>query len=378
MKTLSNSAMKPSLLKRHLESNHSDKKDQDKSYFQRLIENVKRQCLDQTGQSYQKSAGIFPAFYEVSLLIAKNMKAHIIAENLVLPATKILVRNLIGENESEKLNSVSRSNDTVRRRIHDISDDISDQVTTAVRASKYGFAMQLDELTNVTNCGQLLVYVRFTENDIVKTELLINKEVSGTTKGKDISNIVDEFFKKNDLEWSKLVGCTTDGAPAMLGRKSGFWSYLKAVSPKIIFTHCFIYRFALCAKVLPTELLSCLQQIIKIVNFVKTSVLNTRLFANLCADLGSDHKCLLFYTEVCWLSCRNMTRKVFELRNELLKFYEQRNHTFKNDLANKEFLLRLAYLLNIFDTLNHMNMFFKVQTVPLQILSQNCKRMYGS
>ena len=42
MKTLCNSAMKPRLLKRHLESNHSAKKDRDKSYFQRLSENVER------------------------------------------------------------------------------------------------------------------------------------------------------------------------------------------------------------------------------------------------------------------------------------------------------------------------------------------------
>ena len=260
----------------------------------------------------------------ISLLIAKNMEAHTIVENLVLPAAKILVGNLIGEKTAEKLHSVSLSNDTVRRRIHDMSDGISDQVTTVARTSKYVFAMQLDESTDITNCGQLLVYVRFTENDIVKTELLMSKEVSGTTKGKDIFNIVDEFFKKNDLEWSKLFDCTTDGAPAMLGRKSAFQSYVKAVLPEIIFTHCFIHRFAFCAKVLSPELLSCLQQIVKIVNFVKTSALNTRLFAKLCADLGSDHKCLLFYTEVHWLSRGNMTRSVFELRNELLKFYEQR------------------------------------------------------
>ena len=311
MKTLSNSAMKPSLLKRHLESNYSDKKDRDKSYFQRLGENVKRQRLDQTGQSYQKSTGILYSSYEVSLLIAKNMKAHTIAENLVLPAARILVRSLIGEKEVGKLNSVSLSNDTLRRRIHDMSDDISDQVTTAVKASKYGFAMQLDESTDVSNCSQLLVYVRFTENDIVKTELLMSSEVPGTTKGKDIYNIVDEFFQKNGLEWSKLVGS------AMLGRKSGFQSYVKAVSPGIIFTHCFIHRFALCAKVLPPELLSCLQQIVEIVNFVKTSALNTRLFARLCADLGYDHTCLLFHTEVRWLSRGNMTRRVFELRNRV-------------------------------------------------------------
>ena len=63
---------------------------------------------------------------------------------------------------------------------------------------------------------------------------------------------MDEFFKKNDVEWSKLVGCTTDGAPAMFGRKSGFQSYIKAVSLEIFFIRCFILRFALCAKLLRT------------------------------------------------------------------------------------------------------------------------------
>uniref|UniRef100_A0A8C4NE51 BED-type domain-containing protein n=1 Tax=Eptatretus burgeri TaxID=7764 RepID=A0A8C4NE51_EPTBU len=36
MKSLCNEAMKPSLLRRHLETNHVDKKDRDQSYFQRL------------------------------------------------------------------------------------------------------------------------------------------------------------------------------------------------------------------------------------------------------------------------------------------------------------------------------------------------------
>ena len=55
-------------------------------------------------------------------------------------------------------------------------------MTAAVRASEYGFAMQLDESANVTNCSHLLVYVKITEND-VKTELLINKEALIIIKG---------------------------------------------------------------------------------------------------------------------------------------------------------------------------------------------------
>ena len=32
----------------------------------------------------------------------------------------------------------------------------------------------------------------------MKTELLISKELPGTTKGKDIFNLLDEFFTENN------------------------------------------------------------------------------------------------------------------------------------------------------------------------------------
>ena len=54
-----------------------------------------------------------------------------------------------------------------------------------------------------------------------------------TTKGEDVFELVNNFFKENGLQWTKLVGWTTDGAPAMLGRKSGFQARVKAVSPSI-------------------------------------------------------------------------------------------------------------------------------------------------
>ena len=123
----------------------------------------------------------------------------------------------------------------MRHRVHDVSDDISEQVITPVRATKYGLAIQFDELTAVTNCSQLLVYVRFTENDAVKTELLSNEAVSRATNGKDIYTSWNEFFKKNGLEWSTLVGWKTDRGSARLGRKSRFQSCVKTVLPEISF-----------------------------------------------------------------------------------------------------------------------------------------------
>jgi len=90
-----------------------------------------------------------------------------IAESLVLPAAKILVQNLIGEKGVAKLDSVSLSNDTVKRRIREMPVDIADQVTEGIKASKFGFAIQVNGSTAVTNCCQLLLYARYIQDNNV-------------------------------------------------------------------------------------------------------------------------------------------------------------------------------------------------------------------
>ena len=145
----------------------------------------------------QERRGLLRHPVKSALLIAKNMKAHIIGESLVMPAVKMLVKHAMGEEAATKLESVSLSNNTVKNRIEEMSVDIADQVISGVKDSKYGFSIQLDESTDVTNNAQLLEYVRYTQDNSVKTELLMSKELSGTTKGEDIFEALDNFFKLN-------------------------------------------------------------------------------------------------------------------------------------------------------------------------------------
>ena len=86
-----------------------------------------------------------------------------------------------------------------------------------------------------------------------------------TTKGDDVFELVDNFSKKHGLQWTKLIGCTTDGAPAMLGRKSGLHARVKAVSPSSV--HCFLHRFGLAAKRLPPGTKTNLNLVVKMVNY---------------------------------------------------------------------------------------------------------------
>ena len=136
--------------------------------------------------------------------------------------------------------------------------------------------MQLDGSTDITNNAQLLVYAHYTTQDNnVKTELSMNKELSSTTKGKDVLEVSDNFFEQNRLGTKKLIDYATGGAPSMAGRNSGFITYVKTVSSNATIVHCFIHSFALCAKVLSEKILLCFKRIIKLINFVKTTAVNT-------------------------------------------------------------------------------------------------------
>ena len=98
-----------------------------------------------------------------------------------------------------------------------MSVDILQQVISDICRSKSGFAIQLDKSTDVSNCAQLLIFVRYVGKEGVKEEFLMSAVLEATTKEDDIFQMVNSFFKKHGLKWINLRGCTTDGAPAILG-----------------------------------------------------------------------------------------------------------------------------------------------------------------
>ena len=140
MTTLSNASIKTSLLQRHLQTNHPDKKDRHLNYFKPLGEKAKEQRLGKTEKQYQQSVGIVTASYKIALLVAKNKKPHTIAEELTMPAPKVLVQHVIGDKAVSKLNRFSVSNNTIQRRITEGVKAVSPSVTS-VYCSVHRFVM---------------------------------------------------------------------------------------------------------------------------------------------------------------------------------------------------------------------------------------------
>ena len=116
---------------------------------------------------------------------------------------------------------------------------------------------------------------------------------------------VNDFFEENRLDWGNLVEITTDGAPTMLGSRSGFQNLVKQRAPLAIGVHCFIHGEALALKTHPDQLNTTFKTLVKIVNNVKSSALNTRLLQNICHDINSAFEVLLFHTPVS--GCRRET-----------------------------------------------------------------------
>nr|XP_039250101.1 protein ZBED8-like [Styela clava] len=226
------------------------------------------------------SADVVEASFEIAHMIAKQKKPHGIGETLIKPSILKAASLVLGEASRKKLAKISLSDSTIKTRIDEIAHDIELQVIEKIKLSPF-FAIQCDETTDVANLCQLLVYVRFVGSSSIEEDMLLCKPLETTSKAEDVFKLVAEFFENNELKWDKLVGVCTDGAPAMIGSRSGFIARIKQKNSDVIGSHCVIHREALASKTLSTSMKDKLAIIIRTVNYIKTSAVNTRMFAQI-------------------------------------------------------------------------------------------------
>ncbi|XP_008178224.1 protein FAM200B-like [Acyrthosiphon pisum] len=321
LEILASESMKPSKLKRHLEMKHPQYSNKDEQFFKRYENALKVQKkVFNTFSTVSQKALVAP--FEVSYLIAKTKKPHSIGESLVLPAAIKIVTAMHGEAYANDLKSIPLSDNTVSRRISNISDDILKQLLNRLR-SNY-FAM-LDESTDISNFSQLLVYVRYIYKEDILEDFLFCQTLNGRTTGNDIFTLINTFFENNEISWSLCKAISTDSAAALTGSKKGFRAKVNEISPSILFTHCMIHREALASKNL---------------NHLSTK---TRI----CNEMESDHTKLLLHTEVRWLSRGKILLRIVELKDEIRIFLLEHKNTLAEHFLNEECLVMNEELIEL-------------------------------
>ena len=89
------------------------------------------------------------------------------------------------------------------------------------------FALQVDESTDNANKAQLLAFIRFIDEDQIVNQFLFCKELSTTTKGEDVFNILNDYLSNWQISLTSCVGICRDGAPSKLGCMKGLTSFVK-------------------------------------------------------------------------------------------------------------------------------------------------------
>ncbi|KAL4126012.1 hypothetical protein QTP88_010244 [Uroleucon formosanum] len=209
-------------------------------------------------------------------------------------------------------------------------------------------------LEDLKTCIVVNVYPNMYKLLQVALTLPISSATSGA-KAQDLFEILDNLMSENSVDWTKCVGVCTDGARSMSGCYGGLQALIQNKAPDALWTHCIIHREALASKYLSPELNQVLECVLNVVNYIKTRSLKSRFFKKLCEDMGAEHTSLLYYSSARWLSRGNMILRTFELREEIYVFIKEEGHKHASEFSNKEFLIKLAYLCDIFDKLNSLN-----------------------
>uniref|UniRef100_UPI00358F567B protein FAM200C-like n=1 Tax=Myxine glutinosa TaxID=7769 RepID=UPI00358F567B len=306
---MSNASLRPSKLSNHRDKMHPGRKEDNIDALSAKRSRYDREAtLPKFGFRPEEKPAL-QSSYEVAYRIAKCKKPHTIAEDLIKPCTEKMVELMIGPEAKKKIQQVSLSNDTIRRRIDDMAADVCRQVCSEIKQSTLQASLQLDESTDTALESQLIAFARYERKGKMKEEFLFCNTLPTTTTAADIKAIVDSFFEADGL----------DSSASFAGSHGR------------------------------------LDVTVKVINFICAKAKNHRLFQLLANEIGAEHVGLLFHTKVRWLSRGKCLSRLYELRVEVEIFLRDNENNLHVHFDNEEFIMMLAYLADIFGRLNEMN-----------------------
>ena len=175
------------------------------------------------------------ASYEISLLIAKSGKPHSIGEELTKPALSVFVSIVLQKgSDATGADSIPLSNDTVRRRIDEMTTNAQEQLVSKIRRKK--FAVQTDESAVRGSEALLLAYVCYVENGQFMEEMLFCEELKTTNTAADIYAIYTQYMTESGIPLQNVISCATNGAPAIMGKRKGLLKFMKDDNPGMMTT----------------------------------------------------------------------------------------------------------------------------------------------
>ncbi|GFR20232.1 zinc finger MYM-type protein 6 [Trichonephila clavata] len=188
---LVNDAMKPAKMLRHLKAKHSELEKKPHEYFERRKQELGLQTKT-FKQNFIHNKSLLKCSYLVALRIAKTRKSFTTGENLIKPVLIDVCLEMFGLSAVDKIKSIPLSNDTIRRRIEKLSENVEYQLIQKIKESTL-FAIQIDESCDISKKAILICYVRyidFTLEEIKEEFLCCIELVSYTTSDEILKHLI--------------------------------------------------------------------------------------------------------------------------------------------------------------------------------------------
>uniref|UniRef100_A0A3Q2WIW4 DUF4371 domain-containing protein n=1 Tax=Haplochromis burtoni TaxID=8153 RepID=A0A3Q2WIW4_HAPBU len=217
---LSNEALKPLKLKRHLETKHPTLARKPAEYFKRKENGQQMQELSVASLTGNSKCAL-KSSYLVARLVTQSKKSFTIVEELILPAPVHMFHEMIGEAAAKKVLTILLSNNTVSHHIMDMALDIQHQLLERIKSSSRMSRM-------VHYCWFQFVIAGTAE------DMLFCGELPTRATAQECFRCIDNYFTENDLNWQNCVG-------------------IFDCAPEAKWTHCFLYCEILVAKKISLE-----------------------------------------------------------------------------------------------------------------------------
>ena len=246
------------------------------------------------------------------------------------------------------------SRKTVKDRILKLERNTAEQLTKDLSSCRF-FSICVDESTDMTSSARLAIFSRFCRGDEVCEEMVALLTLPERTTGAEICKTVVNELSTRQIDISKVVSATTDGAPSMTGEKAGFVNlFAKNVGHLLIGFHCIIHEEALCAKAGLKELQEVMQTVTKVVNYISARPINKRQFQILLNEVDSVYKGLKMYNNVRWLSRGLVLKLSVECLDEIKLFLNDQQVSY-HELSDIMWVCKLMFFADFCEHLNELN-----------------------
>lgn len=350
-----------SSVKRHYETKHKwlleRSEEEQKAHISRELRNAHYQSSGFL-QFVTSTSKLVAASLEVSKTIAKHGKpfsdGDYIKEAWLECAPYLFEDFQNKEKILQRIKELPVSRNTVKERVIKMNSNIRDQITKDISLCQ-SFSICLDESTDATSSARLAIIARYPRGDEMREELIKLANLPGKTTGSDICEAVVNELSNAQIDLSKIVSVTTDGAPSMTGKDAGFVNlFTRHVGHLLLGFHCIVLQEALCAKSGLKELEDVMKVVTKMINFIAARALNKRQFQILLNEVNSVYNGLLMHNSVRWLSRGRVLERFVECLNEVRIFLNENKQTF-SELTDVDWLSRLMFFTDLSLHLNEVN-----------------------